>query len=141
MTQPRRPQPSTPASGLRDEGLQRALQAILVQGNYQGLPKLAEGIARQLGGVTTHQVRRVFGEVQRIQLLLEKPDQEAARRRLLMLPPRIAYQAARERRLEPLKRTVDQAVPIVSEAISERFGHFYDLMEAVVSYHTAQARR
>ena len=139
MTQTRRPGPLLAERGEDRQAIQRALNAILVQGDYTSLPEFADSLARRLRKVRVHQVRRLFGEVQRIEMLRTRSPEDA-RRRLLMLRPRIAYQTARQKDLQPLKEMVDEAVPLVHEEMEERFERFYELVEAVVAYHGAYGK-
>jgi len=124
-------------AGRPQRSMRQELEAFLVHGDFQGLPQWAEEVANELSKVRRHQVRRVFGEVQRIRMLAKRGDLEQAQRRLLMLRPRLAYQAARpgQDQLGRLQQVVDEAVPLVSENLGSRLERFYEVIEAIVAYH------
>ena len=123
------------------------LQAIIVDGDakvtVEQARALGESLARQL---TTSQIRNIFGTVRRIEMNWpEDPKTEAdrgratrAQRDLLLLKPKMAYQAKRER-----GRGVGMLTDILSEAIDlvdndrQNFQHFVDFFEAILAYHKA----
>lgn len=104
-----------------------------------------EGQGLQSAGLTTSQIRHVFGQVRRIEAMWRISDQrDQAERLLLLLKPRMAYQAAKEN-----KRGVEQLRDILTEAIEAiysgtepksaeretRFHRFTELFEALLAYH------
>lgn len=123
------------------------LQAIIVDGDAKVTVEqarvLGESLARQL---TTNQIRNIFGTVRRIEMNWpEDPQTEADRQRatraqrdLLLLKPKMAYQAKRER-----GRGVGMLTDVLSEAIDlvdndrQNFQHFVDFFEAILAYHKA----
>jgi len=124
------------------------LNAIVAQGDAETLVTEAEALGKQLAQqrLTTNQIRNVFGTVRRIEMNWpEKPESEAdrkraaqAQRQLLLLKPKMAYQAKRER-----GRGVQMLTDVLSEAIDlvgkdrTKFQHFVDFFEATLAYHKA----
>jgi len=126
---------------------QRDLQAIIVKGNAEETVKEAETLGRSLARqLTTNQIRNIFGTVRRIEMnwpVSPKTEEEhkrtrKAQRELLLLKPKMAYQAKRER-----GRGVRMLTEVLSEAIDlvdgdrERFQNFVDFFEAILAYHKA----
>ena len=141
---------------------QTDLNAIIVQGDARVLITQAEVLGKQLAQqrLTTNQIRNIFGTVRRIEMnwpaerKTEADCQRATRaqRDLLLLKPKMAYQAKREGRdkgqgVEMLRQVLDPAIDLVAEqreldpAIDlvagqrERFQHFVDFFEAILAYH------
>lgn len=90
--------------------------------NPNGAPKLVE-CAERLGkflkemGLTTSQIQALFGEVRQIQAQWSVNRQRAFRR-LVLLRPKMAYRARKERgkAVEELVRVLDPALKLVIEA-------------------------
>ena len=119
------------------------LQAIIQQNRPDLLVKWAEeigrGLARQL---TTSQIRNVFGTVRQIEMswtprATEKQRKSAARQ-LILLKPKLVYQARRERGkgVQELASVLIPAIDLVGED-RQRFQNFVDFFEAILAYHTA----
>jgi len=123
------------------------LHAIIVEGDAQTTVQEAEALGKDLARkLSTNQIRNIFGTVRRIEMNWpERPKDEAerqsaaqARRELLLLKPKMAYQAKRER-----GRGVQQLTDILSDAIDlvgedrARFQNFVDFFEATLAYHKA----
>ena len=95
---------------------------------------MGQALARQL---TTNQIRAIFGEVRRIEGEW-KTNSERANRSLILLKPKMAYRAKRER-----GRGVDDLVSVLSPAIDfvqgdeDNFTRFVDFFEAILAYHKA----
>ena len=126
---------------------QGELNAIVARGDTQTLVAEAEtlgkGLARQL---STNQIRNIFGAVRRIEMNWpEHPQSQAdeerarkARRELLLLKPKMAYQARRERGrgVQELTDVLSQAIDFVGDDRA-KFQHFVDFFEAILAYHKA----
>jgi CRISPR-associated protein Csm2 len=118
-------------------------QKIIVEGDAKRLTDLAEtigtGLARQL---TTAQIRNVFGTVRQIEMSwgprASEPERKQAARQLLLLKPKLAYQAKRQRGkgVRDLADILIPAMDLVGED-RERFQNFVDFFEAILAYHTA----
>ena len=123
------------------------LHAIIVEGDAQTTVQEAEALGKDLARkLSTNQIRNIFGTVRRIEMNWpEKPKDDAerqsaaqAQRELLLLKPKMAYQAKRER-----GRGVQELTDILSDAIDlvgedrARFQNFVDFFEAILAYHKA----
>jgi CRISPR-associated protein Csm2 len=105
--------------------------------------KLGEGLAQ--AELTTNQIRNVFGQVRQIEHMWRIPAQRAqAERLLLLLKPRMAYQAAKEDKsgVKKMVETLTEAIDAVFENAppaerEPRFRRFTELFEAVLAYHRA----
>ena len=132
---------------------QTVLEQIIVQGNNEALVQAAErvgdALARQFR-LTTSQIRGIFGTVRQIEMdwpfnadpARLDPQQQAtvqrARRELLLLKPRIAYQARRERGqgVSELSQVLTPAIDLIGSD-RQRFQNFVDFFEAILAYHRA----
>lgn len=119
------------------------LLAIIQKGDarllVQWAEELGESLARQ---VTTSQIRNIFGTVRQIEMSWSRQASDAERlwaaRQLLLLKPKLAYQARRERGrgVEQLSHVLIPAIEMVGEN-REYFQRFVDFFEAILAYHTA----
>ncbi len=114
------------------------IRAIITGDEPKLLVERAREIGRELSGsLTKRQIRNIFGAVKEIQMFWQGEEQRAAAyRQLLMLKPRLQYQAGRERAVKPLADVLDRAIDYVEDD-RERFLRFADFFEAILSYHTA----
>ncbi len=130
---------------------QADLQAVITKSDPRST-KLLVDHAEDLGGrlknanLTTSQIRALFGEVRQIQAQLSIGEQERARalRKLILLKPKMAYRARRERGrgVEELTSVLDPAIDLVvagtdQEAQERNFQRFVDFFEAILAYHKA----
>jgi len=107
------------------------------------LVKEAETAGRTLAQgeqkLTKSQIRTVFGAVRQIQMSwpesLQAKESRAQVRALLLLKPKLAYQAARQKPVLPLADALSVAIDQVGDS-RERFLRFVDLFEAILAYHT-----
>ncbi len=135
MNQPQRnpvPQP------MNDFITSSDIEAIIVNGDPKLLVEKADAIGRALSrNLTKRQIRNIFGAVKQIQMFWQGDEQRtAAYRRLLMLKPRLQYQAGRMPSVKPLAEVLNEAIDFVEDD-RERFLRFVDFFEAILSYHTA----
>jgi len=84
-------------------------------------------------GLTTSQIRNVFGEIKRIQLKgfeNEKPS-------FYLLKPKMAYAASRANNsgIRTLKKFFDEAHSQVKDRVS--YQNFVDFFESILAYHKA----
>ena len=126
-----------------------SLQTIIADTNgTEMLVKTADQLGKQLkdSGLTTSQIRALFGEVRQIQAQWSMGGDNRARagRRLILLKPKMAYRARRERgrAVEDLVAVLDPAVDLVmsaptSEEQDDYFQHFVEFFEAILAYHKA----
>ncbi len=113
----------------------------IIAGNAKKLVEVAERLGQDFAnGLSTSQIRNVFGEVKRLQMKGQF-DQQAARE-LILLKPKLAYQAGRHDRTK-----VPQLAKVLSAAIDRvgsdqrRFENFVDFFEAILAYHKAYGGR
>ncbi len=108
------------------------------------LVREAEDLGAQLKrlNLTTSQIRALFGEVRQIQGQLSTGDQNRALRKLILLKPKMAYRARRERGrgVEELASVLDPAIDLVVDATDRKtqernFQRFVDFFEAILAYH------
>lgn len=117
------------------------LSAIL-DGNAQMLVRTAEGIAKNdltagRNKVTTSQIRNIFGAVKTLEA--KGSADEKIINRLILLKPKLAYIAGRNREvsgLEVLRDVLSEAIDLVDEK-KERFAAFCQFFEAILAYHKA----
>jgi CRISPR-associated protein Csm2 len=90
------------------------------------------------------QIRGIFGTVRRIEMRwTEKASekaQELAMRQLLLLQPKLEYQARRQKEVRGLKDVLIPAIEQV-QGDRERFGRFVEFFEAILAYHVAEGGR
>jgi CRISPR-associated protein Csm2 len=85
------------------------------------------------GEASRSQLRRLYGEVKRIEMMWRGGKANEAQRRVVLLKPRLAYQVARQRELEGLRATLEPAIDAVGPD-RERFQRFVEFFEAIVAY-------
>lgn len=114
----------------------------------ESLIKTADGLGQELknNGLTTSQIRALFGEVRKIeaQWSQEKDGHLQALRRLYLLKPKMAYRARKERgkAVQELVKVLDTALSFVlgekdAQKQSENFKRFVEFFEAILAYHKA----
>lgn len=126
------------------------LEAI-IGGDVKTLVLWAQTVGEGLKNerLTTSQVRGFFGEVRQIEAMLgpnPQTIQGEAYKKLVLLKPKLMYQAQRQReqrRNEAMGRLADlltRAIDMVSNDVS-RFRNFVDFFEAILAYHKATGGR
>jgi CRISPR-associated protein Csm2 len=122
---------------------------IILKDDTQTLVAEAEQFGRALADnrLTKSQIRGIFGAAREIEAnWTSEKDSPVCLRRLLLLQPRLAYQAARQRAVEPLRDVLTEAIRATASSSdakeqSDRFRRFMDLFEAILAYHTAAGGR
>jgi CRISPR-associated protein Csm2 len=97
---------------------------------------IGKALARQL---TTNQIRAIFGEVRRIEGEWKNPQRaKQASQSLVLLKPKMAYRAKRERGkgVEDLVSVLSPAIDYVGES-RDNFTRFVEFFEAILAYHKA----
>lgn len=133
---------------------EKDLNDIIVAGDAVVLVNKAQMLGTQLAKdrLTKTQIRNVFGEVRKIEAQWSLPQEDNEQtektkdnvRRLLLLKPRMKYQATRERRAEPLLTVLASAIDkvVLTDSVPQsqykRFGYFVEFFEAILAYHTAE---
>ena len=112
------------------------------------LVKWADQLGRSLkeSNLTTSQIRALFGEVRQIeaQWSMGSESRQRAARRLILLKPKMAYRARRERG-RGVQELVDVLNPALDEVTREKdaakqdadFKRFVEFFEAILAYHKA----
>ncbi len=103
--------------------------------------RIGEELKKQ--GLSTNQIRALFGEVRQIQAQWSIPAQHTqARRRMVLLKPKMAYRARKERgkAVQDLVSVLDPALEFViqekdPDIQGERFQRFVEFFEAILAYH------
>jgi CRISPR-associated protein Csm2 len=126
------------------------LKIIITDPNgAQVLVTSADGLGRMLKDLylTTSQIRPLFGEVRQIQAqwnMEGAENRQKALRRLILLKPKMAYRARKERNrgVQELVDVLDAALnEVVQEKNSRRqsddFQRFVEFFEAILAYHKA----
>ncbi len=92
------------------------------------------------------QMRNAYGTVRRIEATWQADgDQKLIRdqlRNVLLLKPRLAYQAKRKDEVRPLADVLSDAIDYIAAdrsvvVQSDRFQRFVELFEAIIAYHTS----
>jgi len=125
------------------------LKIIITAPNGAGvLVKHADALGKDLARnrLTTSQIRALFGEVRQIEAQWQMGDKQRqkAERRLILLKPKMAYRAKRERSrgVKELVSVLDPAIDYVIEEKDpqkkkENFQRFVEFFEAILAYHKA----
>jgi CRISPR-associated protein Csm2 len=98
--------------------------------------------------LTSSQIRNVFTTTRQIEMNwpvhAEQEEFKEAVRQLILLKPKLAYQASRDRRggigMKVLYELLVPAIDLVGKN-REYFQNFIDFFEAIVAYHTAASER
>ena len=118
------------------------VKAIIVEGNTERLIERAKEIGQALkdAGLSMAQIRGIFGTVRRIEMRwtekASKKTQEQAMRQLLLLQPKLEYQARRQKAVKGLKNVLIPAIQQV-QGDRTRFVRFVEFFEAILAYHVA----
>jgi CRISPR-associated protein Csm2 len=122
------------------------LQTIITNPDgAQTLVRYADNLGHQLKntGLTTSQIRALFGEVRQIQAQWGI-DRQKALRRLILLKPKMAYRARKERgkAVQDLVSVLDSALEHVIQENDVKkqnanFQRFTEFFEAILAYHKA----
>jgi CRISPR type III-A-associated protein Csm2 len=107
------------------------LQRIVGAGDPEVTVDWAEKIGKALRGkVHLSQVRRIYGTLKRLELT---PFDEAAKRELLLLRPRLAYTVKRQASATGLAQVLEPALRLVGDRA--QLTHLVDFFEAILAYH------
>ena len=131
----------------RYEGVisQEKVIEIITRDEPKTLVDEADRAGKQLAEqkLTKSQIRNIFGTVRQIQSnwppSIDPKEEKARVRELLLLKPKLAYQAARESKVKPLADVLDLAIDKVTDQPGDqrvRFQRFVELFEANLAYHT-----
>jgi CRISPR-associated protein Csm2 len=101
---------------------------------------LGEFLARR--GLTTSQIRKVFGEVRRLWMEAQKGWTDVLTRKVHLLIPKLEYAARKEVAVKALRVVLVRSIREVLEGenhdeIRKRFERFVEFFEAILAYHYA----
>ncbi|MBT7074373.1 MAG: type III-A CRISPR-associated protein Csm2 [Anaerolineae bacterium] len=123
------------------------LRTIITDANgAETLVKEADDLGRNFKDqrMTTNQIRAIFNEVRQIQGMWDINDEnrEKALRRFVLLKPKMAYRARKERgnAVRSLVEILDPAADLViaerdKEKQDANFQRFVEFFEAILAYH------
>ena len=117
------------------------VEQIITQDDPQLLVEQAKRAGERLAAkdLSKTQIRGIFGTVRQIQLNWPSRGGGASTpsqvRQLLLLKPKLAYQAARDAKVKPLADVLDAAIDQV-QGQRVRFQRLVELFEAILAYHT-----
>lgn len=129
--------------------IKQEAQKIIADGDVGTLIDAAQRAGSALAPtLTTSQIRNIFGEVRRIQTtwLATADDEKASEafRSVVLLQPKLAYQANRDRTsrgVKELQIILDPCLDIIRKADESKrrlyFQRFVDYFEAILAYHKA----
>ncbi len=141
--------PQVQAPSWTDEVLRDVPAIIGNENQTELLIKHAKKIGTTIkDDVSTSQVRNIFGPVRQIQLRwrMDTPDSEAEKafRQVMLLRPKLAYQAKRTNKpgFYDLEKILGTSIEEVGKGKTakeryERFRRFVEFFEAILAYHTA----
>lgn len=119
------------------------LRSIIQSDDAETLVRWADRLGRELArNLSTSQIRGIFGTIRKIEMNWREEGDEArqmrARRDLLLLKPKLAYQAKKERG-RGVKEFANVLLPAIDmvENDTENFHRFVDFVEAILAYHKA----
>jgi CRISPR-associated protein Csm2 len=126
------------------------LKRIIQQGDAYLTVRYAQDIGERLATqLTSSQIRNVFTTARQIEMNWpvrpeSRDEVRPAIRQLVMLKPKLAYQASREQKggigMKVLRDLLNSAIDLVGDN-REHFQNFMDFFEAILAYHTAASER
>ncbi len=135
--------PDRPPGAAGGNNLNDVLRRIIVDGDAEELVKFAEQKGEELSKeLKASQIRKFFAEVRRLgdeaRVSQQSADLDRIYRRLTLLRPKLAYQAARQiAGVRKLQEVLDPAIQLVTADRSnpQRLTRFVELFEAMLAYH------
>ncbi len=98
----------------------------------------AESFAKNNSKITTHQIRNIYSAVNRVRTdFITTKNTEKIKRELILLKPKLAYAAGRDKVVKPLQELMSDVIDKVvkSENFNKACENFFDFAEAMVAYH------
>lgn len=104
------------------------------------IDKAGERIGKEFAenGVSTSQLRKVFGEIKRAENEFKfENDTEQAKKTLFLIKPHLAYAAARKEEMQDVKEKISKYMGLVmGDSSDEDMEMFFRIMEAIIAYHS-----
>ena len=103
--------------------------------DYTGdiLVKDAENLAGSIRDLKTAQLRRIYGEVKKMEMDFGKGEGSFSRDRVVMLKPRLAYAASKKPEVIRIKNIFSKCIDKIQSP--EDFSQFVSFFEAILAYH------
>ena len=103
--------------------------------DYKGdtLVKDAENLAGSIRDLKTAQLRRIYGEVKKMEMDFGKGEGSFSRDRVVMLKPRLAYAASKKPEVIRIKNIFSKCIDKIQSR--EDFYQFVSFFEAILAYH------
>lgn len=97
-----------------------------------------ERFADKYNGIKTNQVRNIYSSIIAMRVKMRLKENKTVpfaelKKDLVLLKPKLAYAAGRQKVVRPLYDLVSQAITITKE--EKGLSNFIALMEAIVAYH------
>lgn len=103
--------------------------------------KLGKAFASKEQGITSTQIRGLFGTARQIEMNWQTDENNTARRDMILLKPKLRYQAERHKGLEPLANLLSDAIDIVDQEdgidAHDKYQRLMELFEAILAYFKA----
>lgn len=132
----RRGVPSSEEDTLNEEDVELIMNPS--RENWSKWNNLAEEVAKKFKKVKTHQLRKVYSEVEIVRRLAKENSIDEALKRIAMIRARLAHSAGRMKDI----RKFYEAIRVMTDKIldntyskKEHLENFCSFMEAVVAYH------
>ncbi len=115
------------------EEIQRSIGSLKALKDYAGdkLVVDADNLANLNRDLKTAQLRKIYGEVKRMEMEFKKDGFH--RDRVVLLKPKLAYAANKKSVVKPLKEVLTACIDKVHDEAD--FKRFVDFFEAVLAYH------
>lgn len=97
------------------------------------LVKDAENLAGSIRDLKTAQLRRIYGEVKRMEMNFKKDERSFSRDKVVMLKPRLAYAASKKPEVVRIKNVFIKCIDKIHSV--KDFYQFVSFFEAILAYH------
>lgn len=120
------------------DGLKGGLQAYHIRDLVQHAEKFGPYLKQQR--LETNQVRKFLDAINRLKsVLAQENDFSQIETEVVLLKPKLAYAAARERAAKPLSQVMSKAIDKVTT--KEDFERLVQFIESIIAYHKAEGGR
>ncbi|GJQ64189.1 MAG: type III-A CRISPR-associated protein Csm2 [Melioribacteraceae bacterium] len=125
--------------GLKDLNSQNDMAKL----TPEEIDSISENFGRSLAdrrdGIKTNQVRNIFATVQSLRTKLKtmKKWNDELHQELVLIKPKLAYAAGRQRNVKPLYELLSKGIQITvnSSEQTKALENFIQLVESIVAYH------
>ncbi|MDM7912946.1 MAG: type III-A CRISPR-associated protein Csm2 [Methanotrichaceae archaeon] len=117
-----------------DDAIKNRIRGLSSFKSYRGedLVKDAENLASSIKDLKTAQLRRIYGEVKKMEMEFDK-QHEFNRDRAVLLKPRLAYAASKKPEVKPIAEIFSLCMDKVHD--HDDFLRFVSFFEAILAYH------